>query len=107
MKNEPKQIYLNIFLDHDGDGDQLNFNDLSEITWSEHPIYDNDIKYIRSDGWIPVTERLPLTHGFIICVKTSLPHILGLYFNSNRRFKYATQDHTKDVTHWMPLPDAP
>lgn len=42
MKNIPKRIYLNI---GDGVPDDADFRDLSEVTWSEESVYDNDIEY--------------------------------------------------------------
>lgn len=106
MKNEPRQIHLNIFLDQDGDGDQLNFNDLSEITWSEHRIYENDIKYMRSDGWIPVTERLPEKTGYVIGKSYA---VVPFYFRINTGSFHWVDigGDCTNVTHWMPLPDAP
>lgn len=42
MKNLPKRIYLNI---GDGVPDDADFRDLSEVTWSEERMFDNDIEY--------------------------------------------------------------
>lgn len=56
MKNLPKRIYLNI---GDGVPDDANFHDLSEVTWSEERMFDNDIEYVRKSEWIPVREQLP------------------------------------------------
>lgn len=45
MKNIPKRIFLNL-----GDIKGLgvkDFNELSEITWSEERVFDSDIEYIR------------------------------------------------------------
>lgn len=43
MKNVPERIYLNI---GDGVPDDVDFRDLSEVTWSEERINDNDIEYV-------------------------------------------------------------
>jgi hypothetical protein len=53
--------------------------------------------------WIPVFLK-PTTPQFVIAKKTSTPHILGLYYDSDGKFRYDDMDHTKDVTHWMKLP---
>lgn len=45
MKNIPKRIFLNL-----GDIKGLgikDFNELSDITWSEERVFDSDIEYIR------------------------------------------------------------
>lgn len=43
MKNAPERIYLNI---GDGVPDDVDFRDLSEVSWSEERINDNDIEYV-------------------------------------------------------------
>lgn len=56
MKNIPDRIYLNL-------GDECPYNadfrNLSEVTWSEDKVSDNDIEYVRKSEWISVDERLP------------------------------------------------
>ena len=48
LKNIPKKIYLQI--GDDGDLTSIDFreifNEIDDITWSEHPIGDNDLEYI-------------------------------------------------------------
>ena len=45
MKNIPKRIFLNLGeIEHSGVKD---FNELSDITWSEERVFDSDIEYIR------------------------------------------------------------
>lgn len=43
MKNLPKRIYLNI---GDGVPEDVDFRDLSEVTWSEERMFDSDIEYV-------------------------------------------------------------
>lgn len=43
IKHLPERIYLNI---GDGVPDDADFRDLSEVTWSEERINDNDIEYV-------------------------------------------------------------
>lgn len=43
IKNLPKRIYLNI---GDGIPDDVDFRDLSEVTWSEERVNDSDIEYV-------------------------------------------------------------
>lgn len=44
MKNIPKEIYLQIGEDNDGE----DFNALQEVTWCVDQIYKNDIKFVLS-----------------------------------------------------------
>ena len=45
MKKYTKRIFLNLGeIEHSGVKD---FNELSEITWSEERVFDSDIEYIR------------------------------------------------------------
>jgi hypothetical protein len=113
MKNEPKEIYLNVgqIEGHE----QIDFKECEAVTWSENHIYENDIKYIRSDGWIPVTERLPEERE-----NTYSDYVLG-YSDKFRgtyfviRYDYDSEQFLHDkghdsefnpITHWMPLPDS-
>lgn len=54
MKNVPERIYLNL-----GDETTDDFRDLSEVTWSEDRVTENDIEYALASQWISVEERLP------------------------------------------------
>lgn len=48
MKNVPKKIYLQIW---EGCPDDVDFNELDEVTWSDKQIYDNDIEYVHGGAW--------------------------------------------------------
>jgi hypothetical protein len=59
----------------------------------------------KETGWIPVEERLPKPATFVIARKHNGLR-LGLYFNADHEFMYGReQDETRQVTHWMPLPE--
>jgi hypothetical protein len=45
MKNIPDKIYLQI----GENADDVDFNDLYEITWADEPIFDNDIEYVNHE----------------------------------------------------------
>lgn len=81
-------------------------------------LYDND--YRKQSGWISVEDRLPdceygaETEALLFRLKTG--SVEAGYFGTGGRFrdKYFRCYHhanegwdAKDVTHWMPLPDAP
>lgn len=59
---------------------------------------------IPESKWISVSEKLPITNGFVNVKKKTKPYIIGLYFDSNQDFRYAEQIHTEKVTHWQPMP---
>jgi hypothetical protein len=59
------------------------------------------------NDWISVEDRLPDHPGFYAVHKGTQPRIIGLYFDSDQRFRYADQDHTDSITHWRPLTQPP
>ena len=48
IKDAPQRIYLTTGLS-EVEALNANFNDLREVTWSEHRISDEDIEYIQAD----------------------------------------------------------
>ena len=46
MENKPKKIYLQV---GDECPDDVDFNELYEVTWCDECIHENDIEYIRAD----------------------------------------------------------
>lgn len=47
MKNIPNKIYLNLGLQKDST--DIDFNELSEITWSQDKVDADDIEYVRKE----------------------------------------------------------
>lgn len=47
MKNIPNKIYLNLGLQEDST--DIDFNELSEITWSQDKVDADDIEYVRKE----------------------------------------------------------
>ena len=102
MKNLPERIYLNIGDEVPADVD---FRELSEVTWSEEKMSDNDIAFTRKLQWISVEDELPsnddkvfvIIHGAYVCGwydhKYDLWEIFGM--GSYNR---------KDASYWMPIP---
>lgn len=102
MKNLPERIYLNIGNEVPADVD---FRELSEVTWSEEKMFDNDIAFTRKLQWISVEDELPsnddkvfvIIHGAYVCGwydhKYDLWEIFGM--GSYNR---------KDASYWMPIP---
>lgn len=54
MKNAPNKIFLNIGTDEK----DLDFNNLSEITWSDGRIYKDDLEFVSSNFILSRIERL-------------------------------------------------
>lgn len=58
--------------------------------------------------WISVGERLPEPHTLVLCIWTD---ILGSHYGFARYQRedvwYVSNEGMPNVTHWMPLPDAP
>lgn len=48
MKNIPQKIYLQI---GSGCPDDVEFDELSEVTWCDEQICDNDIEYVHGGAW--------------------------------------------------------
>jgi len=61
-----------------------------------------------NNGWQKIESEadLPSEKGFYQCVKDN-GLILGLYFSSDKEWRYGEQDQTKQVTHWCKLNDKP
>jgi hypothetical protein len=57
------------------------------------------------DKWIPVSEKLPSKDMiYVICTNGVIVREL---FYREHCFLSGIQDQTKQVTHWMPLPEPP
>jgi hypothetical protein len=60
-----------------------------------------------TNGWIPVSERLPkendLCQGDRILVTTSTGHVLCIAYDVNIN-RFYSEPHTFDVIAWQPLP---
>lgn len=68
MKNIPNKIYLNLGLQEDSA--DIDFNELSEITWSQDKVDADDIEYVRKEPVDWEARRYEL-------VKESLKSILS------------------------------
>lgn len=106
MKNIPDKIYLNL-------GDECPYNadfrNLSEVTWSEDKVNDNDIEYVRKSEWINVKERLPeddrlvIVHTDDLAYPSEISNCMGYYKDGTWQFP---DDYYYDchITHWMEIP---
>ena len=60
--NTPKVIYLQICgTCQDNDCDKCNFDNLSEVTWSEDKINDNDVAYFSEEHIREVADSLGMS----------------------------------------------
>jgi hypothetical protein len=53
MKNIPYKIYLQI----GENADDVDFNDLYEITWADEPIFDTDIEYVNPELFLKFIDE--------------------------------------------------
>lgn len=103
IKNLPKRIYLNL-----GDGclDDTDFHALSEVTWSEDKIADNDVEYIRMSEWVSVEELLPEEHEevltYSIAPKYAEDENAIAYYDGEDW--YTTYGNHIRPSYWMPIP---
>lgn len=115
MKNIPEKIWLNI-------GEEVpnyaDFHDLSEVTWSENKVFDNDVEYVRKSEWISVDDRLPdecqdviimahceSTYGerFILC--ENLRYEQNRFFGDSFKLRESVDRGIKlRISHWFPIP---
>jgi len=52
MENLPNKIYLNLGDLSEEEFNDTDFNDLSEITWSEDDVQGRNVEYVRKDAFI-------------------------------------------------------
>ena len=76
MKNLPERIYLNIGDEVPSDSD---FRELSEVTWSEERVFDNDIAFTRKPQWKSVEEQLPSNDDNVLVYVSSTEFHIGDY----------------------------
>lgn len=116
MKNLPKSIWLNFGTN--GTGEDANFRELSEVTWSEEQIFSDDVQYFRKSQWISVDDKYPKHEPSVpdnkktrYLVRVEIGSIMPTvgycvaYVASKSRFN-VDMDWNK-VTHWMPIPELP
>lgn len=97
--------------------------ELSELTWCSHNQHHDDTLYVRADlvngnypvtpdGWISCSERMPDDgqHVIILCDGVFVlyaQHRDGEFFDIVRNGDEFFETHSRNVTHWMPLPEPP
>lgn len=108
MKNIPQSIWLNI---GDECPNDVDFRELSEVTWSEERVSDNDIQYQRQSEWISVEDRIPPSTTVLLCASMMQDvsmalcvFIKGRFMIYDRTFKYDKEFYP---THWMLIPKLP
>lgn len=62
-----------------------------------------NIPEIIPDGWIPVSERMPVNDGAYLCWDNRYVTTYAFIFGAWQ----ANQFVAKNITHWMPLPNPP
>ena len=95
------------------------------VGWQNHDSIESPLKRViafleslpsetQRTGWIPVGERLPNLHQTVLCWRADddCDHPFTATLNKDSRLKpyfltAQTQWTVGEVTHWMPLPEAP
>ena len=62
-----------------------------------------------ANEWISVDERLPSESGkYLVCTKNGNVYQTKFYsYPENKGGHWGQKDKGKNITHWMPLPEAP
>ncbi|EGF5370957.1 DUF551 domain-containing protein [Escherichia coli] len=97
--------------------------ELSELTWCSHNQHHDDTLYVRADlvngnspvtpdGWISCSERMPDDgqHVIILCDGAFVLYAQyrdGEFFDIVRNGDEFFETQSRNVTHWMPLPEPP
>ncbi|EIN3860199.1 DUF551 domain-containing protein [Escherichia coli] len=97
--------------------------ELSELTWCSHNQHHDDTLYVRADlvngnspvtpdGWISCSERMPNDgqHVIILCDGAFVLYAQyrdGEFFDVVRNGEEFFETQSRNVTHWMPLPEPP
>ncbi len=105
MKNLPERIWLNLGEDVPEGAD---FRELGEVTWSEEPVNDGDVEYVR--GWRDVSKELPEDgQKVLFCYQK---YYQGRYLQLCNVDRYSEAEgfmdgvvEMKDVLCWMPVPE--
>jgi len=63
MKNLPDKIYLNLGDLSEEEYNELDFNDLSEVTWSDDDVQGRNVEYVRKDVFVKKACEWLRTHS--------------------------------------------
>lgn len=63
MKNLPKKIYLNLGDLSEEEYNELDFHDLSEVTWSDDDVQSRNVEYVCKDVFIEKAANWLRTHS--------------------------------------------
>ncbi len=102
MNNIPETIWLN--LGTNGTGEDPDYRELSEVTWSEEQIFSDDVQYFRKNQWISVNDELPNDRTFVVAHSPN-GRIDILSYDDNAFMDELWQAHCVD--YWMPIPALP
>lgn len=87
-------------------GKEFNLRDVIFIAEKYHKDQVKKLSLCGVINWVAVKDELPLVTGFYTVAKQTKPYVLGLYFDSEKQFRYDKQIH-KNITHWQKLPEPP
>ena len=95
--NSPKEVWLNI--GGDGDGEPA----WDQVTWSDHSTHPSDLRYLPAEEiehrWISVEERMPKPGELVVAFYPFLSRPMVVWYGG----KPHSWSQSGTVTHWMPL----
>ena len=81
MKNLPDKIFLNLGDLTEEEYNETDFQELSEVTWSEDDVQGRNVEYVRKDDFIKNAEKY-LTEKFINDVSVLAGGVVSINFDA-------------------------
>ena len=81
MKNLPDKIFLNLGDLTEEEYNETDFQELSEVTWSEDDVQGRNVEYVRKDDFIKNAEKY-LTGKFINDVSVLAGGVVSINFDA-------------------------
>lgn len=119
---EEKEAFLNVYVNYKGDSRKISFNEETEqFMWRKNNVSDTEVEYVHFMNqqwyawlacakskaqavpeWISVKDNLPPENILVLGMSQTPRNIFNIY-----NVMALDEFEEADVTHWMPLPDAP
>ena len=117
-----REAFLNVYVNYKGDSRKIQFNEETEqFMWRKNNVSDTEVEYVHLMNqrwyawlacakskaqavpkWISVEEALPPGNILVIAMAQTFSNVFNVY-----NVMALDEFQESDITHWMPLPDAP
>ena len=117
-----REAFLNVYVNYKGDSRKIQFNEETEqFMWRKNNVSDTEVEYVHLMNqrwyawlacaksktqavpkWISVKDNLPPANILVLGMSQTRSNIFNIY-----NVMALDEFEEADVTHWMPLPDAP